>query len=181
VIFTTVPIADIGGRRDGQSVVLLDDTKLAAVFADVKADRAPGTPTNSTTKTPSTPIIVAPASVRVAVFNGSGVQGIGRKAAADLAAVSFQIVGIPTNRGSGAAVTTIYYGPTRADSAHTLQAAIPGSVLSPDPTLGRTLDLVVGSSYAGAKSVSVTAKPTSTPTTGATAPVKTAANNDCTA
>jgi LCP family protein required for cell wall assembly len=184
VVFTTVPIEDIGGRRNGQSVVLLDDAKMAAVFADLNADRAPGTPAKpGGSKTPTVPIIVAPANVRVTVFNGSGVQGIGRKAATDLSGVSFQIIGTPTNKGTGATITTIHYGPTKADSARTLQAALTGTVqLVEDPSLGKTLELVVGSSYSGAKAVKVTAAPSSTtaPSTGSTAPVHTAASNPCT-
>jgi LCP family protein required for cell wall assembly len=140
VIFQTVPISDISGRRNGASVVLLDDEKAAALFQSLRDDKAPGTP-SSTTKTPTVPLTVAPGNVRVAVYNGSGVQGQGRKAAADIGQIGFQVVGIPTNRGTGATQTTIYFGPTRADSARTLQAAVPGSVLQPDSNLRKTLDL----------------------------------------
>ena len=124
-----------------------------------------------------------PASaVRVSVYNGSGIAGKGRKAAEDLSAIGFPIIGIPTNRGTGTTETAIFYGPTKADSARTLQAAIPGSVLKADSSLTRTLELVVGSDYAGAKKVTVTAKPTAKPTAGTTAaaPVKTAKENPCT-
>ncbi len=184
VLFSTVPVANIGFRTSsGASVVQLDDAKSAEMFQALRDDKAPGTPAGPTTKPPATPIVVAPSSVRVAVFNGSGINGKGRQAAADLTGVGFQIVGIPTTRGTGAAATTIFYGPTKTDSAHTLQAAVPGSVLQADSSLGRTLQLVVGTSYTGAQKVTVTAKPT-TPTTGSTtaaAPLKTAANNPCTA
>ncbi|MCW2500109.1 MAG: cell envelope-related transcriptional attenuator, partial [Frankiales bacterium] len=182
VLFVTVPIADISGYRKGVgSVVLLDEAKTAQMFDALRRDVAPDTPATNGPKTPTTPIIVAPANVRVAVYNGSGVQGIGRKAAADITQVGFQVIGIPTNRGTGATQTTISYGPTKADSARTLQAAIPGSVLVADSSLGRTLDLVVGSGYNGAKPVTVTtARPSASPAPGAAVPVKTAANNPCT-
>ncbi|MGB8651641.1 MAG: LCP family protein [Mycobacteriales bacterium] len=185
VLFTTVPIADIGGHRNGQSVVLLDEAKDQAMFGALRNDRAPGTPAPPGTKAAGPKLIVAPSAIRVAVFNGSGVPGIGRKAAADLSPLGFQIIGIPTNRGTGATATTIYYGPTKADSALTLQASIPGSVLQPDSSLGRTLDLVVGSSYKGAQKVTVSAPtPSSSPagagSTTAAAPIKTAQDNPCT-
>ena len=182
VLFTTVPIADINGRRNGASVVLLDEEKDAAMFDALRRDVPPDTPAAATPAKPSN--LTVPASqVRVAVYNGSGVQGLGRKAAEDISGVGFQVIGIPTNRGTGASQVTIYYGPTRADSARTLQAAIPGSVLAADSSLGRTLDLVVGSDYKGAQKVTVTAKPSATqaPTTGTpVVPVKTAQDNPCT-
>jgi LCP family protein required for cell wall assembly len=182
VLFTTVPIADVSGRRNGASVVLLDEEKTAAMFDALRRDEPPGTPAKAA-PVKTVPLVVAPGSVRVSVFNGSGVQGLGRRAAADLSQVGFQVIGIPTNRGTGASATTIYYGPTKADSARTLQAAIPGSVLQPDSSLGRTLELVVGSGYDGAKKVTVTtAKPSTAPAAGspAAAPGKTAADNPCT-
>jgi LCP family protein required for cell wall assembly len=185
VLFTTVPIASINGYRNGQSVVLLDDTKLATMFDALSRDVAPGTPTTAKpgTKTPTAPIIVAPYNVQVAVFNGSGIPGKGRTAAADIGKVGFQVIGVPTTRGSGATQTTIFFGPTKADSARTLQASIPGSVLQADGNLGRTLDLVVGTGYNGAQKVTVsTVKPTPGSGTGTVAapPVKTAQDNPCT-
>ncbi len=185
VIFTTVPVAEINGRRNGASVVVLDEDKTTVMFDAIRRDEAPGTPPapGKAGGTPTAALTVAPGNVRVAVFNGSGVQGLGRKAAADITTVGFQVIGIPSNRGTGMAETTILYGPTKADSARTLQAAIPGSVLKADSSLGRTLDLVIGASYTEAKKVTVTqTKPSAAPgTPGAAAiPVKTAQDNPCT-
>ena len=181
VLFVTVPISEINGRRNGASVVVLDEEKAAELFTALRNDQAPQTAA-TTTKPAASALTVPAASVRVAVYNGSGITGKGRKAAEDLSGVGFQIIGIPTNRGTGETATTIYYGPTKADSARTLQAAIPGSVIKADSSLSRTLDLVVGSDYAGAKKVTVTAKPSAQPTAGTTAaaPVKTAKDNPCT-
>ena len=188
VSFTTVPITDSNGSRDGASVVLLDDAKAAAMFGALRDDRAPGTPVappkGGAATTPTVPLVVAPANIRVSVFNGSGVPGMGRKAASDLTAVGFSVVDIPTNRGTGASLTTIFYGATKADSARTLQAALPGSVLQSDSSLGRTLQVVVGTGYQTAQKVTVTtAQPSAAPpvgTTTATAPLKTAQDNPCT-
>jgi LCP family protein required for cell wall assembly len=181
VLFTTVPISDISGRRNGASVVLLDDTQAAVMFGAIQRDEVPGTPATAKPGTPAVPLVVAPANVRVSVFNGSGINGLGRKAASDIAAVGFQTVGIAQTRGTGATRTTIYYGPTKADSARTLQAAIPGSVLQADTSLGRTLELVVGSTYKNAQKVTVTkVTPSASPAPGTAAPVKTAQDNPCT-
>ncbi len=189
VIFTTVPIADSNGYVGGASVVLLDDAKAAEMFGALRDDKAPGTPAAppkaGSTGAPTVPLVVAPANIRVSVFNGSGVQGMGRKAAADLASVGFFVVGIPSNRGSGASQTTIFYGSSKADSARTLQAALPGSVLQADSSLGRTLQVVVGTGYRTAQRVTATqpsTAPTGGPTTPTTpaAPLKTAQDNPCT-
>jgi LCP family protein required for cell wall assembly len=185
VLFVTVPIGDINGYRSGAgSVVLLDDAKMATMFDALRNDVAPGTPAPKSAAAPATPLVVAPGNVRVSVFNGSGINGLGRKAVTDLTGVGFQVIGIASTRGTGATQTTIYYGPTKADSARTLQAAVPGSVLVADPSLGRTLQLVTGTSYQGAKQVTVTATPTASSAPGgsttAAAPIKTAKDNPCT-
>ena len=183
VVFTTIPISDIGGYRSGVgSVVLLDEAKDAELFQQLQQDRPPNVPPPGKTAAAPT-LTVPPAAVRVAVFNGSGVNGLGRKAATDLTGVGFDVIGSAQTRGTGAAQTMVLYGPTKADSAKTVAAAIPGAVLVADPTLGRTVQVVVGSSYHGA--VKVTVSPSPAPSSGASAapapPVTTAANNICTA
>ncbi len=148
------------------------------MFQAIGDDQAPGTPPKPGKAAPTVPVTVPPGNVRVAVFNGSGVNGLGRKAASDIGAIGFQTIGIPQTRGTGATQTVILYGPTKADSARTLQAAIPGSVLQPDPSLASTVQLVVGTSYKGAQRVNVTApkpgKPVSAPA------VQTAQDHPCT-
>lgn len=42
ITFTTLPFTTIDGRRDGQSVVLLDPPKVKALFASLRADVPPG-------------------------------------------------------------------------------------------------------------------------------------------
>ena len=183
VIFTTVPIADINGVRQRQSVVLLDEVKAAALFDQLRRDVPPGTPEADKGAKPSAPLIVAPANVRVKVYNGAGVQGLGRRAYDDLAAVGFQLVGAPDNRGTSATTTTVFHGPDKADSARTLAAALPGARTQLDPTLTRTLEVVVGSGYTGATQVTVSGAPApSRPSSpAAEPPVKTAAEDPCAA
>ena len=186
VIFTTVPIADIGGFRTGAgAVVLLDQAKDTALFELLRRDQAPGTPAPAAPAVAAagpTTVPVAPSQVRVSVFNGSGVSGLGRKAATDLAAAGFQVIGAAQTRGTGATQTMVLFGPTRADSAKTLAASLAGSVLVADPSLGRTVQVVLGSSYTGVSKVTVAAPvPSSAPAPAAAPPVSTAANTTCTA
>jgi LCP family protein required for cell wall assembly len=192
VAFATVPVADPDARRGrGQSVVLLDEPAAEQLFDRIRRDVPPGAteePDGSEEAGSPTqePLIVQPANVRVRVYNGAGVQGIARRAAQDLEQVGFQLVGAPDNRGTGARQSVVRHGPDRADSARTLAAAVPGAVLELDPALDRTLELVVGSSYAGARPVTVTggrpaapAPATATPT--AAPQVVTAAEDPCAA
>ena len=187
VIFSTVPIADVNGYRARQSVVLLDEQKMAAQFDLLRRDVAPDTPEAVEAEPAAEPLIVAPEDVRVRVYNGAGVSGLGRRAYDELASVGFQLVDAPDNRGTEAVQTTVYHGPDRADSARTVAAALPGSRTELDPALTGTLEVVVGSSYDGVKAVSVTPTaqaPTATDdgaTPSAAPAVKTAAEDPCAA
>ena len=187
VVFSTVPIADVNGYRERQSVVVLDEAKMAEQFALLRRDVPPDSPRAATAKPAEKPLVVAPEDVRVRVYNGAGVTGLGRRAYDELASVGFQLVDAPDNRGSEAARTTVYHGPDKADSARTVAAAVPGSRTELDPELGGTLEVVVGSSYDGVKTVSTTPRtqqPTATedgaPPSAAPA-VTTAAADPCAA
>jgi LCP family protein required for cell wall assembly len=173
VLFTTVPVTSSNAVRGGASVVLLDDAGTTELFDALRADRVPtAAPTPKPTSVPAK-------QVHVAVFNGSGVAGLGRRAATALAAAGFVVEGEPATRGTGATTTVVRYGPSRAVAAKALQAAFPGSTLEADDALGGTLEVVVGSSY---KPPPVTASPSTSPSTSPkpTAPVKTAEDNPCT-
>ena len=183
VLFTTVPVADANALRARQSVVLLDEAKTAALFDGLRRDVPPGTPAAPAPAGPSEPLVVAPSDVRVRVFNGAGVPGLGRRAHDELAAAGFSVVGPPDNRGSTATQTTVLHGPDRVDSARTLAAALPGARLQVDPSLTRTLDVVVGSSYRGVQKVTVGRAPAAPAPAPATSPppVTTAAEDPCAA
>ncbi|CAN5134750.1 LCP family protein [soil metagenome] len=183
VVFTTVPIADVNGVRQRQSVVLLDETEAAGLFSRIRRDVPPGVPDQQgETADPAEPIIVAPSSVRVKVYNGAGVTGLGRQAAGDLEEVGFLLVGAAEDRGSTATATVVLHGPDRADSARTVAAAIPGATTRLDESLDRTVEVVIGSSYAGAQPVSLTeAAPEEPSADPSEAPVVTAASDPCAA
>lgn len=177
VLFTTVPVADLNARRNGALVVLLDQPKLEVLFDSLRRDQPPSTEASTPTG-----LIVKPSQIRIAVFNGSGAPGLARRAAADLQGVGFQMSGIPSNRGTGATETTIFYGLAKADSARTVAAALPGSKLVSDPNLGGTLEVVVGASYDGARPVAVAGTSTTKPKSSGprSSNVKTASKNECT-
>ena len=184
VIFTTVPVAKVNGFRERQSVVLLDEEQGRALFDAIRRDVPPGTPEGRPDAAPAEPLIVAPENIRVRVFNGAGVQGLGRRAASDLEEVGFLVVGAPGNRDGAAAETVVLHGPERADSARTVAAAIDGARTRLEPSLaGKAVEVVVGSSYTGAKKVTVTGKPKprAPGTPGAVPPIKTAAQDPCAA
>ncbi len=183
VIFSTVPIADVNGFRKRQSVVLLDEAKGRELFEAIRTDVPPGTPADKGDAKPAEPLIVAPGSIRVRVYNGAGVQGLGRRAASDLEEVGFLVVGSPGNREGAAAETVVLHGPSRADSARTVAAALPGATVRLDPNLTGTVEVVVGSSYAGAKQVTVSGapKPQAPGTVASPPPVQTAAQDPCAA
>ena len=185
VIFATIPITNLNASdpRLG-SVVLVDKEKAATLFDAIRRDEAPGgaKPKPKTSSAPTQPLIVAPGAIRVTVFNASGINGLGRKAYGELAAVGFQAVGVPETRGTGVAGTTVLYGPTKADSARTVAAAIPGATTQLDPSLGRVLQVVVGTSYTAAHNVTITAGSLSASPQASPSPkVVTALDNPCAA
>jgi LCP family protein required for cell wall assembly len=178
VLFTTVPIETPAGRRQGQSVVLLDGPALEQLFTQVAADVAPGSePPPGAAEEPAEPLVVAPERIRVAVFNGSGVQGLGLRAADDHPEVGF-LVRTPETRGAGAAGTVVRHGPERADSARTVAAALPGATIELDTELGGVVEVVVGSAYDGAQAVTVTG-PSQAPPPGMPAEPTTATADPC--
>lgn len=182
VIFSTIPISKSNAYVRGLgSVVLVDEETAAVLFDGIRRDIPPGTPAAKPSSGPGAPLIVKPGNIRVHVYNGSDVNGLARKADRELTEVGFQTVGTPEQRGGGATKTVVLYGPTKADSARTLAAAIPGSTLQADPNLGNVLEVVVGSSYAGAKLVKVTGAPSGQPAASASPKVVTALDDPCAA
>lgn len=164
VAFVTLPFTDAYADKGvAGSVVLLDEPRMNALFASLRGDR----PQGSATPSPAGPrLVVPPSSITVKVYNGTSTAGLAGRASADLRTAGFN-VRTPGTRSTGATSTVIRYGTSRVDSARTLAAAVPGAVLVEDATLGGTLELVVGSSYAGARAVQVAP---STPATPSAAP-----------
>jgi LCP family protein required for cell wall assembly len=174
VVFADVPLANanyvasISGSPP-QSTVLWNGRAARALFHQIKKDQpvikpASPAPAASATATPSggkqqgQRLTVPPSKITVRVLNGVGTPGLARKAAGQLRAAGFGTVVVPgTAKTTGRKATVIQYGPARADSAKTLAAAIPGARLKPSASLGNTIQVIVGSSWKGAKQVRVAA------------------------
>ncbi len=153
--FRTVPVADPSHRTaSAGSVALWDEEAAAQVFTAMREDTArpdrrgggaaAGRPT------------VLPAQVRVQVYNGAGTPGLGSLATADLAARGFVTAGPAQNWSrTGVERTTVRFDTRYTESIKTVAAALPGARVQAVAGLGRTMQVVVGSSYDGARAVRV--------------------------
>jgi LCP family protein required for cell wall assembly len=179
IVLTTMPLSGFS-TQNGVDVDDVDVPKATALFGSLAID-APVAVASRPAPTLA-PLTVPASAVHVQVFNGGGLTGLARRASTDLSKLGFQLVGTPADRITHASGSVIEYGPTQAEAARTLQAAIPGSTLQANAQLDTTLELVVGSSYNGAQvpgttTANTASNPASTDTTGGT----TAANASCTA
>jgi LCP family protein required for cell wall assembly len=151
ISFRTVPIANPSYRVPGAGAVALWDRPAARrIFAAMREDRAPSSQARRRALT------VDPAQIKVRVYNGAGVTGLGRRAESDLAGVGFAVTGSARNwTSSGLSRTIIRYDARYTESIRTLAASLPGAALRRVVGLGSTLEVVVGSSYDGARDVTV--------------------------
>jgi LCP family protein required for cell wall assembly len=179
IVFVTVPYHPKGVYHGKALVVELDKEADDALFASIRADDAISAGASPAPTQQPTDLIVRPSRIRLKVLNGTGVAGTARKAGEDLAGVGFQVLGTGDADASSYATTIVRHGPSKADSARTVAAAIPGSSTQLDQTLGSTIEVVIGANYTGAREVVVrTAAPTTAPPsvgtpTATPSPVKT--------
>lgn len=180
VTFVTVPVSNTNYPVKGiGSTVLWDQSAAEELFRAVRTDDAIPGASPAPSVQPGD-LVVPPARVRVRVLNGSGATGAANKAAEDLRRVGFVVVDTGNADAASYRDTVVRFGSDRADSARTLAAALPGSKLQPDESLGSTVELVVGSSYAGARSVTVSTAPAPGPGPAASPPAAiTAAQDAC--
>ncbi|MDQ1712362.1 MAG: hypothetical protein QOE45_1812 [Frankiaceae bacterium] len=169
IVFITAPTQSKGVRINNKAVVLPDEPAYAALFGSIRADDAIKTGVTPAPSQPPSDLIVKPSRIRLRVLNGTTTTGLARRAATDLAGVGFQIRGTASADSTAYPSTIIRYGPAKSDSARTVAAAIPGSSLQLDQSLGSTIEVVIGQSYSGARQVTV-----STPTATATPATPTA-------
>jgi LCP family protein required for cell wall assembly len=145
--FQTVPYIGTDTDDAGRSIIRLEDEDtLHAFFAELSAEPKPeAEPTR--TEAPAT---VAPAEVSVNVYNGSGISGLAKSAAADLQAQGFTVPETGNADSTEYTATEIRYAAGDQAPAATLAAAIPGVTASEseEATQG-ILDLVIGSDFNG--------------------------------
>ena len=172
ITFITLPWLPSG---DGATIVA-DQAKADAIWAALADERPwPPPPTKGAN---GKKLKVNPSDIRVDVHNATGVTGEGANAAEDLAAEGFGI-GVVNDRKKARQETTIRHTADQLQSARTLQAAIPGSVLLLDASNGATLDLTLGVDYEGVVEIRVTAARSGSGV-GGTQPGMTAAQDICT-
>ncbi|MGH8894956.1 MAG: LCP family protein, partial [Actinomycetes bacterium] len=105
------------------------------------------------------PLVTPPENVSVTVLNGSGIAGEASRVAKELSAAGFNVVGVgnaDNAAGGSHATTTVSHDPAYDESGRTLGAAIAGSTVTEDLSLGSTLVVVVGADRPVASSVEVT-------------------------
>jgi LCP family protein required for cell wall assembly len=145
--FQTVPYVGTDRDDEGRSIIRLEDEdKLHRFFAELSATPEPQ-PEPTATEAPDT---VAPAEVSVNVYNGSGISGVAKSAAADLQAQGFVVAETGNADSTEYTATEIRYAAGDQALAATLAAALPGVTTSEseEPTQG-TVDLVIGSDFNG--------------------------------
>jgi LCP family protein required for cell wall assembly len=115
---------------------------------------------------------VAPATVRVAVMNGTTVPGLAANTAAGLAARGFQVVGTPGDAAASATTVVAYPSSAELPAARTLAAQVPGATLRQDATVtAGTVELVIGANFSSlASQGGTTAPPGTAGTTPGTSP-----------
>ncbi|UGQ09517.1 LCP family protein [Yinghuangia sp. ASG 101] len=188
VTYAQIPLASMDHQVGGWgSTVLWDDAKARVLFDAIRDDRdlaepsKPASPSASPAASePPGPaaVEVAPSEVFVQVYNGTATTGLGARVHADLSAAGFPMNAAARDGStlgiSGIEQTLIRYDPRWNRSVQTVAAALPGSRLEPVEGLGRTIEVVVGSSYAGVTPVAAAATasqpPAPTPGAGSGAP-----------
>jgi uncharacterized protein (TIGR03089 family) len=134
--------------------VLLDEAKMREQFDLLRRDVAPDTPEAAEAE----PAASRSSSRRRASASRSQRRRrrrARRRAYDDLAAVGFQIVGARTTAGR-TRTTTSSTARTRPTRPARWPLRCPGSRTELDPSLTRTLEVVVGADYTGARPVKVT-------------------------
>ncbi|RFU40556.1 LytR family transcriptional regulator [Actinomadura logoneensis] len=175
VTFAKVPLSNPGynvvlwNQAQPQSTVQWDKSAADDLFTRIRRDQplteppakpSPTTPAASPTADPDAPT-VAPKDIDVRVLNAVGTPRLAARAGGDLREVGFQVTVVPGIAERGRSTTLIQYGASRADSAKTLAAAIPGAKLKQVDGLGSRIQVLVGDDWTGAKKVHIT--PTTSP------------------
>jgi LCP family protein required for cell wall assembly len=167
----TVPLMP-GSFNEGAigNVVKWDPVKSKRLFHDLTEDK----PITKSSKKPK--VTIAPSSISLEVLNSTDKNGFAATAADDLARLGFRVSGTGNSpKGADASHTIIRYGPSRADSARTVAAAIPGSTLKLDQGFGNGLQVQLGTNYSGTRKVHVVAAGE----TGSLSSPRTAAQDIC--
>jgi LCP family protein required for cell wall assembly len=176
-----LPVQQVGYVPAGtdQAYVLLDRAGTRALFdamiegnpvppelttgggdpaADSSADVPAPAPAESAAAASAEVPTVPPSSVSLDVLNGTGTTGLAGTVADLLRGQGFT-VGSVGNAPGTVNQTVVRYGPNTLGQAHTVAAAVPGSVLQSSDSIGDTVQLVIGPGYSTVVPVQVSAPP----------------------
>ncbi|MFF8608712.1 LCP family protein [Streptomyces sp. NPDC015346] len=163
--FVSVPVGDVAFEVEGiGSTVKWDAPKAQQLFQALREDRpltvpkgaearadasaeAGGRPEAAATSGPKA-VEVAPKAVRVQVYNGTRINGLGRRVDDALRATGFDTTRAPrTADGPPLRRTLVEYDPRWDRSAKSLAAALPGAELRAVRGQGGTLRVTAGLDY----------------------------------
>ncbi|MGQ4515292.1 LCP family glycopolymer transferase [Streptomyces sp. DW26H14] len=149
--FASVPLAAHGVTLKGiGSAVKWDPVKAKKLFADLRADKplSPPRPAGAPAGRRATVVDVPPRQIRVQVYNGTAVDGLGSRVDDALKATGFDTTRRPeTKPALKAARTVVEYDPRWDRSARSLATALPGSRLKAVKGQGATLKVVAGTDF----------------------------------
>ncbi|WP_455568350.1 LCP family protein [Streptomyces hydrogenans] len=155
--FVSVPIGDMDFPVKGiGSTVKWDAEKAQKLFAALREDRALASRPEPAAERKAKAVVVdvAPRTIRVQVYNGTRIDGLGRKVDDALRGTGFDTTRTPmTGAGGERKRTVVEYDPRWDRSAKSLAAALPGAELKPVPGRGGTLRVTVGADYDGVTAV----------------------------
>jgi LCP family protein required for cell wall assembly len=147
----TVPLEPGSFNTAVGNVVQWDPVKSRQLFRALTEDKPL---VRSGGKKPK--VTIPPSSISLEVLNSTDRNGFAAQASQDLAGIGFRIARTGNSpAGSDPAATVVRYGPSRADSARTVAAAIPGAELKLDESFGSGLQVLLGTDYHGARQVRV--------------------------
>uniref|UniRef100_UPI0040469412 LCP family protein n=1 Tax=Streptomyces fradiae TaxID=1906 RepID=UPI0040469412 len=146
--FTSVPVGRTGVRIEGiGSTVNWDAERAQELFAAIREDR-PLTGKAAEEEAGRTLVDVAPSRIRVQVYNGTSVSGLGARADAALRATGFDTTRTPRNADRrDAAHTLVLYDPRWDRSVKSLAAALPGARLRAVEGQGPLMKVTVGADF----------------------------------
>jgi polyisoprenyl-teichoic acid--peptidoglycan teichoic acid transferase len=160
-IFTTLPWGGPTTRGGGQSVLLVKHPDADAVLAVLRGQAPIPSPTTTPTSTNvATASPVSPANVRVAVFNGSGVQGAAGTASNAFNHLGFATGSVRNNPAGLVQHSEVRYAPSAEAKAQLVARYITGAQLVTDPTLSNTdIVVVIGKNFTGVATTTTTSPP----------------------
>jgi len=124
------------------------------------------------------PLKTPPENIRVQVLNGSPTVGEATRVAEALTAEGFNVVDVGNAARRDYATSKVLYDPAYDESGRTLGAAVNGSKVAADATLGNTLVVIVGGDSPQISKVDVSSS-TASPAAEETLQTRTANSNIC--